>query len=303
MCKYLMQETNENNFSFTSPPVYIKSIKYDLRLVDAQFLADNEVQRREMHFLIAFLAYGAVSVRSLPSSYHNCPPVFDPQNYLKHLPSLNLPYVNSVPIPLNVPVIKASPVASTTKIINVVTKYVTTNPVCIKVTSKKPLCKPKKGNNNLDYLITKEYFVKDRSNDETKFRQDKMLKYIEPNQKEQSPINQGDLELEASETSRAFANNIRTPDLKDTKLKELLIEERLDHLEEILPHYTRRRNYETSTVTITKTRVDDRVKATLLVRNCVPEGYEFCPPKRRQFGVSEEVNNLSSDFIFNSNEF
>ncbi|KAI4470305.1 alpha/beta hydrolase domain-containing protein [Holotrichia oblita] len=228
-----------------------------------------------MHFLIAFLAYGVVSVRSLPSSYHNCPPVFDPQNYLKHLPSLNLPYVNSVPIPINVPVIKATPVVPTTKIINVVTKYVTTNPVCIKVTSKKPLCKPNKNNNNLDYLITKEYFVKDRR----------------------------DLELEASEMSRAFASNTRTPDLKDTKLKELLIEERLDHLEEILPHYTRRRNYETSTVTITKTMVDNRVKATLLVRNCVPEGYEFCPPKRRQSGVSEEVNNLSSDFIFNSNEF
>ncbi|GJQ68233.1 hypothetical protein Trydic_g16852 [Trypoxylus dichotomus] len=255
-----------------------------------------------MHLLIAFLAYGTVLVRSLPSSYHDCAPAFEPQNYLKQLPSLNLPYVNSVPIPINAPLIKATPVV-TTKIINVVTKYVTVNPVCIKVTSKKPLCKPRKNNHNLDFLITKEYFVGDRSNDNMSNRENKMMAVNNTNGKTDSSSDRADVELEASETPTTFDTNTRTPKLLDSNIREMLIEDRLDHLEEILPHYTRRRAYETSTVTITKTTVDNRVKATLLVKNCVPEGYEFCPPKKRKSRVSEDINNLSTNIMFNNNGF
>lgn len=256
-------------------------------------------QRGEMH-LTVLLAYGVVLVLSLPSSYHDCASIFEPQNYLKQLPSLSLPYLNSVPIPNN-QIIKASPVI-TTKIINVVTKYVTTNPVCIKVTSKKPLCKSTK--NNLDFLITKEYFVRDRSKVSAHFRQHRMLgNSTSAKNRTQSANSRKVFELDASEAPRAFVTNTRTPDLMDNKIREMLIEDRLDHLEDILPHYTRRRTYETSTVTITKTAVDNKIKATLLVKNCIPEGYEFCPPKRRRSRINEDVNSLKRNFTFNSNEF
>lgn len=219
--------------------------------------------------------------------------MFDPQNYLQKLPSLSLPYVSSLSIPHIGNMIKPSPVVAT-KVVNVVTKYVTTNPVCIKVTSSKPLCKPKKGNPNLNFLITKEYFVKDRSNREgISHREHRKMDNIQVNEKNETSNNRS-FELEASELQRSFMSNTKTPELSNEKVQELLIEDRLDQLEQILPHYTRRRKYETSTVTITKTRVDNSVKATLLVKNCVPVGYSFCPPKRRRSKITD-VNNLDSN--------
>lgn len=86
------------------------------------------------------------------------------RNYLHQLPDFQLPYWGDVAIPYNVPeVIDASPTVPT-KVVNLVTKYVYTNPVCVKATKKKTFCKKhegnlQKGNADIEKLVTKEYFV------------------------------------------------------------------------------------------------------------------------------------------------
>lgn len=142
--------------------------------------------------------------------YHECAKFYHPGNYMNHLPSLNLPYIGDVPIPINVglsavgesgegptgtgdssgldqlknpgilmvpgqigvpglkiqnnPAIQPSP-AYKTKAIHFVTKYVYKNPVCVKFSKGKNMCKKdSKGQfkEGYDKLVTKEYFVKNR---------------------------------------------------------------------------------------------------------------------------------------------
>ncbi|RZC43267.1 hypothetical protein BDFB_010893 [Asbolus verrucosus] len=197
--------------------------------------------------------------------YHECGKLFNPVNYMDKLPSLSLPYVDSVP---NIPPIKPSPVART-KVVSVVTKYIYRNPVCVKISGKKPLCKPlnSPGINNIEYLVTKEYFVRDRKTKQRdlKDEDDGLGMYVQ-----------------SSEEPRPFSKQKETPILSQEEVKDMLIEDRLDQLETILPHYTRRRVFQTSTITVTKVKSNNRATATLLVKNCVPQGYDLCPPKVRQ---------------------
>lgn len=206
----------------------------------------------------------ATLISNVPAnSYRDCGKFFNPHNYMDQLPSLNLPYVSSVNY---MPPIKPSPVLKT-KVINVITKYVYQNPICVKISGKKSPCKSLNENNNMEFLVTKEYFVKDRKT-------------------RRLPISQDDLDVvvEGSEEPRPFgaATQSKTPGLSSEQVKDMLIEDRLDQLETILPHYTRKRVYETSTITVTKVRSNNRATATLLVKNCVPQGYELCPPKARR---------------------
>lgn len=89
-----------------------------------------------------------------------------------------------------------------------------------------------------------------------------------------------DLHVQSSETPRPFTKNLKkTPQLSKQKIHELLIEDRLNQLETILPHYTRRRVYETSTITVTKVVSNRRSMATLIVKNCIPYGFDLCESK------------------------
>lgn len=298
--------------------------------------------------------------------------LFNPQNYLEQLPSLSLPYLSSIPIPsMRFPTIKPTPVAKT-KVINVVTKYVSQNPVCLKFSGTKPPCteEDNKGANSLEYLVTKEYFVRDplpsynvsynnylknyndfdksefTTESSTKSKKNKnkkkktktksrkgqkkshriILKNAQENngfissgvksvlkakKKLRKPVknyprnfegshdfdglvgefNQHTIEnmglersaLEPSEVKfTPRSRSARTPKLSASQVQDLLIEDRLDQLEDILPHYTRKRVYQTSTITITKTRNNNMATATLLVKNCVPQGIEMCPTKIRK---------------------
>lgn len=221
-------------------------------------------------FIILIFVIAATNANVLD----DCSRLFNPQNYMDQLPSLSLPYVNSVPIPSQIiPLIKPSPVV-TTKVINFVTKYVVKNPVCIKVSGNKPPCQQKSA---YDFLVTKEYFVGDlegKSSDNHGL----LIGETKDNTEE-------DLFVEGSESFRRHSKPQSTP-LLDPTVKHILIEDRLDHLAEILPYYTRRKTYETSTITVTKVREGHKPMATLLVKNCVPTGIPRCPPKKRKSKVS-----------------
>lgn len=107
--------------------------------------------------------------------------------------------------------------------------------------------------------------------------------------------------VQASEEPRPFGKGTRyTPHLNHKQIHELLIEDRLDQLETILPHYTRRRAFETSTVTVTKVLSNKRSMATLIVKNCIPQGYEVCSPKRkkRKSKVAQFSNNINESHYF-----
>lgn len=222
--------------------------------------------------------------------FHECSRLFNPQNYLHQLPSLSLPYVDSVPIPSQiVPLIKPSPVI-TTKVISIVTKYVARNPMCVKVTGNKPKCRSKgHSKNGFEYLVTKEYFVKDPEDYEQR-----NLAHDDDEEEDEEP------EVEASENARAFIRVTPTPILNPS-IRHILIEDRLDHLQEILPYYTRRKTYETSTITVTKVRNVHKVTATLVVKNCVPAGVDVCPPNKKKRRKSKVGNfsNITEQF----NEF
>lgn len=84
----------------------------------------------------------------------------------------------------------------------------------------------------------------------------------------------------------------------------MLIEDRLNQLETILPHYTRRRVFETSTITVTKVISNERSMATLIVKNCIPYGFDLCESKNRQVRrskvakLSNSTNTHESGFYF-----
>lgn len=209
------------------------------------------------------------------SVYRECGKYFNPLNYMNQLPSLSLPYVSSVPS--IVPNIKPSAVA-TTKVINIVTQYVYKSPVCVKITGKKSFCKSSSaGSNNIENLVTKELFVRDRLS---------------------KRINDLEMYIEASEQSRPFDKQEKTPTLTPA-VKDMLIEDRLDQLETILPYYTRRRVFETSTITVTKVKSNNRATATLLVKNCIPQGFDLCTPKikKRKSRVAEPSNNTDINYF------
>lgn len=213
------------------------------------------------------------------SVLHHCSKLFNPQHYLDQLPSLSLPYINSLPIPSQIaPEIKPSPVI-TTKVINVVTKYVTKNPMCIRVTGNKPRCKAGGKKSGFEFQLAKKGLPGSH------------YKTIDDYQQKASETSE-DLGVQASESPRAFqAATTPTPSIGALS-KQILIEDRLDHLEAILPHYTRRRVYETSTITVTKVRRSEDVTATLLVKNCVPRGIDVCPAKskKRKSKVAKYTN-------------
>lgn len=119
----------------------------------------------------------------------------------------------------------------------------------------------------------------------------------EPESDENINFNYIDLHLQSSESPRPFTKNVKkTPNLTRQKVHEMLIEDRLNQLETILPHYTRRRVYETSTITITKVVSNKRNMATLVVKNCIPYGYDLCESQsgnnlRRRSKVARLSNN------------
>lgn len=172
----------------------------------------------------------------------NLSAVFDPQNYINQLPSLSLPYIPA----LDIPPIAPSPVA-TTRVVKIVTAYVKRGPLCLKVTRKKAPCEAAGAR---DYYVTRKE-NKRRGN----YRENKLIG--------SQPTKRDDVAVE-------------TPALEKDAVDRVLIEDRLDHLAEILPHYKRRRVYATSTVTVTKVIDDYYVTATLVARNCVPHDVPLC---------------------------
>lgn len=247
--------------------------------------------------------------RNLNNPFGDYQFLFNPENYMDQLPSLSMPYINNIQIPKpNIPAqIIPSPVV-TTKMISIVTRYINKNPVCIKLSGRKPPCPYKNSKNNAahEYLVTKEYYVQDKlgqfNNATTtpagikkkrkknkRRRKPSLTSYSSKNNNknfnEANKSREAAFDVEPSESGRALTKILPTPvlNLANTRVKEILIEDRLDHLEEILPHYTRKRNYSTSTITVTKVRYNaNKATATLLVKNCVPPDIAICPKKRRR---------------------
>lgn len=287
-----------------------------------------------MQFSVVLLSAITAIILAHPNIYNQCQPqFFNPLNYLDQLPSLKMPYVNNVPIP-NIPlahIIKPTP-AITTKVINVVTKYVARNPVCIKSTGKKkPPCKKDSVGSNTtatkkysnDHIITKEYFVNNRVSKSSRAQlEEEQYKKIKDeinaykNLKDvgtrpenvhihgsetpsyhriardvalgghlQSDVNDEDEEVNEA-TPELHARKLIKPSAE--KMNDLLIEDRLDRLEDMLPHYTRMRVYQTSTITVTRTRTARMATATLMVKNCVPDGIDYC--KKRQKTTTNTTN-------------
>lgn len=231
--------------------------------------------------VFAIIAVGHANV------FHDCSKQFNPQHYMDQLPSLSLPYISSVPIPSQIIplIVKPSPVL-TTKMISIVTKYVAKNPVCIKVTGSKQSChlmKSGKNKSGLDYMVAKEYIVGNRN-----------AKEVDNFKRE---TYQGEELIQSSETFRAHTTPVSTPFL-DSSIRHILIDDRLNHLEQILPYYTRRKNYETSTITVTRFTNRYIPMATLVVKNCIPAGMAICPKKAKirkkklqDLEISSDVNN------------
>lgn len=110
--------------------------------------------------LLIILAFATVHA----NLYEECAKLYNPNNYLNYLPNLHLPYLGNIPLPVNPPRITPSPVV-TTKAVSIVTKYVYKNPVCVKYSKRQNSCKQdnnSKYKGNLEQLVTKEYFVRDR---------------------------------------------------------------------------------------------------------------------------------------------
>ena len=278
------------SFSFASIELHLRRLKGRTSFRASQSTA---VTSEDMSFSLGAVFVLATVVRSYPNLYRDCRYNFNPQNYMESLPSLSLPFRGDV-VPPNVALIRPTKVA--TKVINVVTKYVTRSPVCIKISGKKPPCAARRASNknNSGYLITKEYYVKgkgtSRQNPPGSNEAHRQTRSVENDSGavDASAIN--DVLVEPSESPDIDATDIATPVLSRANLRETWIEDRLDHLEQVLPGYTRRRVFETSTITVTKTRSNNRDMATLLVKNCVPYGVEICPGKvKKRAGTKQKV--------------
>ncbi|KAK9879569.1 hypothetical protein WA026_006637 [Henosepilachna vigintioctopunctata] len=201
-------------------------------------------------------------------------------SFMANLPSLSLGYISELAIPSMKlpPSINPSKILGT-KVIKIVTTYVYQNPVCMKISGKKPLCRKENSNQttNLKYQNSIDELNLDH-NDPTVIN-DKNYK--------SSTKNDLGIYVEGSEYTGLGSHHYNTPEL--SSINELLIEDRLNDLEVILPHYKRRRIYETSTLTVTRVKHDNKITATLLVKNCVPQGYPLCPtkPKKRKSKMEE----------------
>lgn len=217
----------------------------------------------------------------------DCSKLFSPQRYLNQLPSLALPYISSLPIPSNVLPIKPSPVV-TTRVVSFVTKYVSRSPVCIRYSGEKPLCKAIGNANARPY--------------------DNLLSLYGPHYgnivtyNKRSSERQEDSYIESAESETTFEESTKsTPSLDQRSASNVLIDERLEHLEQILPYYTRRRELETSTITVTKVVNGGEPMATLVVKNCIPQGMEICPKKSKKrkskVGRYDERNSLAEQFF------
>ncbi|XP_072397752.1 uncharacterized protein [Diabrotica undecimpunctata] len=271
-----------------------------------------------MHLSIVLVTVFAVRTRA--NLFQECAKLYNPGNYMGHLPSLKLPYLGDVPIPNNVPPIKPSAVAKT-KAIKVVTTYVYKNPVCVKYSKKKGMCKKDnsvKHKGVYEQLVTKEYFVRDRKLNH--FDKNRHRRYFDEQNNEYANENydtryknphfkkteDDDYEnylnnLESSETVTLSKENRKTPELSSKNVYNMLIEDRLDQLETILPHYTRRRTYETSTITVTKVLTNQRTMATLMVKNCIPYGFDLCEvttARKRRSKVARLTNNTNESYFF-----
>ncbi|KAL1517479.1 hypothetical protein ABEB36_001241 [Hypothenemus hampei] len=218
-----------------------------------------------------------------------CAKYYRPSNYMDVLSKFNLPYLGHVTLPNNQQQylknrpqtdISPSPVL-TTKVLAVKTKYVYKSPFCVKYTKKQQLCQSE----NAGKIVTKHNFSKKQVEE----RIEGVLDVLEDEKKEEIEEEPDRFSLKISfdklepseftDESRAFGSKLHTPSMTSHKVQELLIEDRLDQLETILPEYRRRRTYETSTIYVTKTLTDKRAMATLVVKNCVPLGYDVCPKK------------------------
>lgn len=162
------------------------------------------MHKRAINVVVLHLMMAIVNCEPHLNLYHECAKFYHPGNYMSHLPSLKLPYRGDVPIPINVgipgigltgdellgngqPGIKIpynTPILPTpvvkTKAISIVTKYVYKNPVCVKFSKGKNMCKKNDnlGKEGYEQLVTKEYFVKDKrskENSRTNQRRGKMV--------------------------------------------------------------------------------------------------------------------------------
>nr|CAH7758213.1 unnamed protein product [Callosobruchus chinensis] len=271
--------------------------------VDIVEATDKDEKTREYHSMLL----------------QECAKLYRPDRYLTQLPSLRLPYVGHMEIPINTGTIKPTP-AMQTRAVTIVTKYVYKNPVCIKATKKKTcaMATAIKHKSGEDEIVTKEYFVEDKEQNQRNGKHVNLNKeddesvwtsnLLETHYDPYDPYEE--IQETRDETFNDFLapsevplyssrKNTKTPNLSGKKVYDMLIEDRLDQLETILPHYVRRRVYQTSTITMTKVLNNRRSMATLVVKNCIPPGYQFCVTKnkKRKSKVAQFTNN-SNESIF-----
>ncbi|VEN48387.1 unnamed protein product [Callosobruchus maculatus] len=200
-------------------------------------------------------------------------------------------------------------------------KYVYKNPVCIKATKKKTcaMATAVKHKSGEDEIVTKEYLVEDKEQSQRNGKQADLndeddesvwsSNLLEAHYDPYEPYE--DIQETRDETFNDFLapsevplyssrKNTKTPNLSGKKVYDMLIEDRLDQLETILPHYVRRRVYQTSTITMTKVLNNRRSMATLVVKNCIPPGYQFCVTKnkKRKSKVAQFTNNSNESLFY-----
>ncbi|ENN75142.1 hypothetical protein D910_10224 [Dendroctonus ponderosae] len=256
-----------------------------------------------------------------------CAKFYRPKNYIDVM-SQSMPYMDQLLIPDNlkkvdidgyrskINSIQPTPVV-TTRVLQVKTKYVYVNPVCVKYSSKQKLCKHEnRMAGNINKLITKEYFLKgqveqrvesaiDVNSEEYSPKPDKFSLKVSFDRigKQLNPLTaiHPDIGLlepsESEEEYRSFGSgaNRHTPSMTAKKVQEMLIEDRLDQLETILPNYHRKRIFETSTMYVTKTLRNKRSMATLVVKNCIPVGFDICGKKRKSRRTSKIARDALDD--------
>lgn len=177
---------------------------------------------------------------------------FDPKLFLKDLPSLRLPYQDSVPMPTQRFLIKPSPAVTIT---SVMTHYVTRNPICIKIPKlkKRPMCGHQGPVGNWHGKLRK--------------RKTKLL-YPEP-LSFSVDFGENSFALQGSEKFYDMLKPSKTPELEHHVLETVLHQH----------HYNKGQQYHTQYITVSKTLEGGGETATLLVRNCIPEGVQMCSKK------------------------
>lgn len=190
---------------------------------------------------------------------------FDPAFLLRDLPSLRLPYVDSIRLPQPQPyfgILKPSPLKTVT---NVITNYVTRNPICVKTPKLR-----KKRKCHMDGKVKEKVPVCDNC----KKRKTKILNLDEYPE----PFFKPGLSLEGSENF--FGDDLKfvhkTPELS---VPNTYMEDKLHLLDNVLSHYTKVK-FHTDFMTVWKTVDGSGETATLLAKNCLPEGIQICPAEK-----------------------